>query len=238
MKFGIIKSKIESILLESYIKGSFKTEIQNFKSLVLNNKNISKLYYLYDDLTSNKGINESIVNDYISESVLMYEKTIKSIKTKDLDKINNWIKDVNVTNSYENIDNLFSNNILTIEEKVKTKKVISETLKKSPVSDVEGIEVPISVMVNVANKTINKYIDNLNESEKKELYQLFSISDEELEKDYNTIKESVITKLIDMEQSEQDDNTKSTIKETLDKVTTEKYDKLNYYKLKSLNKNI
>lgn len=238
MKFGIIKSKIESILLESYIKGSFKTEIQNFKSLVLNNKNISKLYYLYDDLTSNKGINESIVNDYISESVLMYEKTIKSIKTKDLDKINNWIKDVNVTNSYENIDNLFSNNILTIEEKVKTKKVISETLKKSPVSDVEGIEVPISVMVNVANKTINKYIDNLNESEKKELHQLFSISDEELEKDYNTIKESVITKLIDMEQSEQDDNTKSTIKETLDKVTTEKYDKLNYYKLKSLNKNI
>ena len=238
MKFGIIKSKIESILLESYIKGSFKTEIQNFKSLVLNNKNISKLYYLYDDLTSNKGINESIVNDYISESVLMYEKTIKSIKTKDLDKINNWIKDVNVTNSYENIDNLFSNNILTIEEKVKTKKVISETLKKSPVSDVEGIEVPISVMVNVANKTINKYIDTLNESEKKELHQLFSISDEELEKDYNTIKESVITKLIDMEQSEQDDNTKSTIKETLDKVTTEKYDKLNYYKLKSLNKNI
>ncbi len=238
MKFGILKSKIENHLLESYKKGSFKEELLNFKSLVLKNKNISKLYYLYDDLTSNKGINESLVNDYITESVSVYEKTIKSIKSEDLKKLNNWVKDVIVENSYENIDKLFSSNVLTIEEKVKTKKIISESLVKNPPLVTETIEVPISTMVNVANKTINKYINTLSESEKKELSQIFSINDEILIKEYNTIKESVISKLNEMEKTEQDEKTKSTIIETLNKVNNENYDKLNYYKLKTLNENI
>ena len=60
MKFGILKSKIETLLSESYSKKTFKQELSNFKKYVLENKNISKLYYLYDDLTSNKGINETL----------------------------------------------------------------------------------------------------------------------------------------------------------------------------------
>ena len=47
MKFGIIKSKIENVLLESYKNNTFKDEVKNFKKLVLENKNVSKLYYLY-----------------------------------------------------------------------------------------------------------------------------------------------------------------------------------------------
>jgi hypothetical protein len=33
MKFGILKSKIENVLLESYAKDTFKSEIKNFKQV-------------------------------------------------------------------------------------------------------------------------------------------------------------------------------------------------------------
>ena len=55
MKFGLLKSKIEKNLLESYSKGKLAEEIKIFKKLVLENKTLSRLYYLYDELNSNKG---------------------------------------------------------------------------------------------------------------------------------------------------------------------------------------
>jgi succinate dehydrogenase flavin-adding protein (antitoxin of CptAB toxin-antitoxin module) len=93
-------------------------------------------------------------------------------------------------------------------------------------------------MVNVANKTITNYIDSLNESEKAELTKLLSENDDKLEGEFNTIKESVVSKLIEMKNSESDKSTQSRIEETLNKVISEKYDKLSYFKLKNLSENI
>jgi len=66
-------------LLDSYVKGTLKSEIKNFKKNVLENKNISKLYYLYDDLSTNKGLDNVMVNDYINECVIIYENTLNKI---------------------------------------------------------------------------------------------------------------------------------------------------------------
>ena len=44
MKFGILKSKIEDTLMESYRTKTVKKEIKNFKKYVLENKNINKLF--------------------------------------------------------------------------------------------------------------------------------------------------------------------------------------------------
>jgi len=230
MNFGIIKSRIEHTLLESYKKGTFKEDMKNFKKLVLENKNISKLYYLYDDLSSNKGLHNEIVNDYINESVTIYENT--------LNKILGCVGSPKIDNSYEVIDNLFSTNILTIENRIQSKKIISETLKKKPNVVKESVNIPLSTMVNVANKTISNYIDSLNESEKAELTKLLSESDDKLESEFNVVKESVIGKLTEMKNSESDKSTQSRIEETLNKVISEKYDKLSYFKLKNLNENI
>ena len=87
IKFGILKSKVENVLLESYKNDTFKTEIQNFKKLVLENKNINKIFFLYDDLSSDKGLNESVINDYINECVTIYENTINKIKQSDIDNL-------------------------------------------------------------------------------------------------------------------------------------------------------
>ena len=238
IKFGILKSKVENVLLESYKNDTFKTEIQNFKKLVLENKNINKIFFLYDDLSSDKGLNESVINDYINECITIYENTINKIKQSDIDNLKKWVGNTKTENVYESIDNLFSTDILTIETKINSKKLISESLKKQPKKVQETVNVPLTSMVNIANKTISTYIQNLEESDRKELTDLLTTSDEELKTSYETIKENVISKLTQMKLNESDSTTKETINETISKVSSEKYDKLTYFKLKSLNENL
>ncbi len=237
VKFGLLKSKIEKLMLESYSNGTFKTEMKNFKKNVLENKNISKLFYLYDELNSNKGLNESIVDDYIYECITIYENTINKIKNSTLVDLSNWVVNVKSDNNYSTIDNLFSNDVLTIESRLSSKKLIKESLNKKPADKKEVVNLPLSTMVNVANKTISNFIESLNESEKKELVDFLKTDDKELEGNFEQLKESVTKKLETIKENA-DTETKSRINETLEKVVSEKYDKFTYFKLKNLNENL
>ena len=93
-------------------------------------------------------------------------------------------------------------------------------------------------MVNVANKAIVNHIDSLQESDKKELLNLLSSDDTTLNNEFDSIKENVVLKLTEMKNNVEDESTKNRIDETLTKVISEKYDKLNYFKLKNLNQNL
>jgi succinate dehydrogenase flavin-adding protein (antitoxin of CptAB toxin-antitoxin module) len=233
--FGLLKSKIENVLLESYSNNTFKNEITTFKKLVLENKNISNLYYLYDELNSPKSLNESFVNDYINECIKMYENTVNKIKSSDIQKINLWVGKTIVENSYSNIDNLLSTDVLTIESKLKSRNLIKETLKKIPTIKSDNINLPLTTMVNVANKTIKSYIDSLNESDKKELINLLNEDDEKLNLEFNEIQKDIVNKLTEMKSNNNNDTpTLNRIDETLSKVISEKYNKLSYFKLKGL----
>ena len=237
-KFGLLKSKIEKLMLESYAKGTFKNEIKNFKTLVLEDKNISRLFYLYDELNSKKGLNESVVDDYIHECITIYENTINKIKESTLLNINKWVNKIDSENDYLNIDNLFTSDVLNIESRIVSKKLIRESLKKKPQVAKESVNLPISTMVNVANKTISNYIENLNESEKKELFDFLKKDDNELKNNFEYLKEEVKNKLIEIKSSSNDDDTKDRINETIEKVSSEKYDKFSYFKLKNLKENL
>ncbi len=237
-KFGILKSKIENVLLESYKNDTFKNELRTFKKLVLENKNVSKIFYMYDELNSKKGLSESYSREYINECITLYENAVNKILPADLQKLNMWVRNVKSNNSYENIDNLFSTDVLTIESRIKSKNLIIENLRKLPVTESKGIELPLSTMVSVANKTIKNYIDTLSESDKAEIVKLLSEDDKELTSKFNTLKENVVDKLTAMKNSSEDNSVKSRIDETLTKVLSEKYDKLTYFKLKSLNENL
>ena len=84
MKFGILKSKIEQTLFESYVDKTLKKDIFVFEELILKNKNLSKLFYLYDELSSNLGLNESLASELIDKSI-----SLKS-KPNDVFNENNW----------------------------------------------------------------------------------------------------------------------------------------------------
>ena len=233
IKFGILKSKIEKVLLESYSNDTFKDELKNFKKLVLENKNISKIFYLYDELSSKKGLNENTVNDYIHECITMYENSINKIKSSELNNLKTWVGNVKSENLYETVDGLFSTDVLTIESKIKSKKLIKESLMVPKPINKEIIKLPLTTMVSVANKTISSYINGLNESEKKDLMKFLSTDDSVLKENFETIKGEVIVKLKTLQEGS-DIGTLNTITETIEKVESEKYDKLSYFKLKNL----
>lgn len=236
-KFGILKSKIEKVLLESYSNNTFKNELKNFKTNVLDKKNIAKVFYLYDELNSKKGLSESIATDYIHESITIYENTINKIKPSDLQLLKTWVGKVDSKNEYEHIDNLFSTDVLTIESRIKSKKTILESLKKPTPIEKEIVKLPMSTMISVANKTIQNYMESLNESEKKELIKFLNSDDTELKTNFDSLKESVLTKLETLKESS-DSETLNRIDETITKVSSEKYDKLTYFKLKGLKENL
>jgi hypothetical protein len=199
MSIGILKSKVEKLLSESYSKGTFKEEIKNFNRNVLSNKNISKLFFLYDELSENKGYNQKLAEDFVFESITIFENILNKTDKKDVEKLRKWVVGVNSHNQYSDIDNLFygSSDVLQLENKVRSKSVIVETLKKNPInSDKEVINLPLSSMVKVANNTIEGFISELNESEKKELNSLLKEDEVKLNKNFNFLKEEAIVKLV------------------------------------------
>jgi len=235
--FGLIKTKIEKRLSESYQNGTFKSEFSRFKKLVLENKKISKVLFLYNELIDKKNLSESNAKEFVSECINSY-KTI-NLKNSDLKLLENWLKNTTSKNKYSDIDTIFSNDVLKLVEKVESKNRIVEGLKQSPIDTTKSqINIPIKSMVQIANKTFSKHIEGLNESEKKELMGVLTISENELKDSFNKLKENTIEKLNLLKQNESDFEIKSKVDETISKIQNENADRLNYFKLKKLNETI
>lgn len=238
MKFGLLKSKIEKCLLESYTNDAIKRDLFVFNEFFVKNKNLNKLYYIYDELSANKGLEESIANEFINECVTIYENTMNKIDKSVFKELEMWVGHIKTKNEYENIDNLFSTNILTLENKIKSKKFVLENLKK-PEEEEQVLEnVSINEMVDIANKTVKNYLNNLSENEKRKLEKILLESDKNLKVKYDVIKEDVLDKLLELKSNEPDSEVQSKINETINKISSENYDKLNYFKLQQLNRSL
>jgi hypothetical protein len=238
MKFGLLKSKIEKCLLESYTTSSFKKDIFIFNELVLKNKNISKLYYLYDELLSNKGLNESIAEEYINQSINLYENTLNKIVPKSLKDIELWVNHIKTKNLYEDIDNLFSTNVTILEEKIKSKKIVKDTIMESSKITTNSVNIPIDKMVKAANKSVSNFISQLDEKDKKKLTTILTEDENKLKIKHEILIESVIEKLEDIKESETDGEVLSKIEQTINKVQNDSFSRMNYFKLTQLYNNI
>lgn len=240
MMFGTIKSKIEKVLSESYInEKEFKMNIFLFNEMVLKDKNLKKIFFLYDELSAKKGLNEDIAKDFLNESQVIFENVVNKIKPQTINELNLWVGNVKSKNEYKNIDEFFSTNVLTLENKIKSKKIILENIQKNPETENQDVvQVPFSKMYKVANKTVNDYLNTLSESERKEVNKILKESDQKLKIEFDVIKENVVDKLNKILNEESSDDVVTTIKETLNKVEKEEYNKINYVKLKKLNKSI
>lgn len=233
MTFGQIKSIIENNLLESYKnEQEFKKSLKEFKHNVLNNKNMSKLYSLYDQLTTPQGLTENDAKYFLDEGVSLIQKLLPSIKTP---------KTVteNVENKYYDVDALVYTNKLDLMERLKSKKNLIQTLtlnKKETIK--ETINIPLKSMVSIANQTLNNYLDNLDETAKKEFIQLMSEDTSSLKEKFEILKESTITKLNTLLENENEFEIKTKLSETIDRLKIEKFDQLNFLKLKNLEESI
>lgn len=232
MTFGIVKSLIEKNLLESYRnENEFKRTIREFKHNVLSNKAMSKAYAIYDQLSSPQGISEQDAKFFIEEGVSLLNKILPSIKLpKSFSQ--------EIENKYSDIDTLVYNQGIDLIERVNAKKNILKVITSVKENIKENINIPISSMVAVANQTVNNYILNLDENSKKEFFQIVSEDTKSLESKFETIRESAISKLEALQNNEESQDIKSKISETINRVKSEKFDQLNFLRLKNLEESI
>lgn len=239
MEFGLLKTKIEESLNNSYNRKTLKKDMFVFNELVLENKNIAKLYFLYDELSSNKGLNESLATEFINESVKMYNQITNGISKTHLNELQMWVGHLKCENRYKHIDNLFSKTVVSLEDKLKSKSFVMESLKKEKLSNENPqIKLPLNKVVDVANKTVNDYLSKLDENEKKDLLKVLKEDESKLEIEFNVLKESVVSRLSNLKKEEKEEDVISTINETISKVGNETFSRDNYLKLKKLNNNI
>lgn len=242
-KFGQIKSKIERVLISTYGKSSFKTNMSEFKSKILGDKNLAEAYYLYDELNTQKGLSKEVAIIYLNESFEKLNDIITNNKEK-IEELSKWVNsilDESVENSYKDIDNIIYEKSLTkLEQVVESKLKIQTTLTETKIEDVikESINLPLSTMLKIASNTFNKEYDNINESEKEELKGLLSMTKEEITKEMTELKESVIGKLQSTLNENSDNELSEKVNNTISKINESKNDLVSLYKLKQLHEGL
>jgi hypothetical protein len=232
MTFGNLKSIIEKNLLESYNdEKDFKKSLREFKHNVLNNKSMSKAYALYDQLSTPQGLSEQDAKEFLEEGINLLHKILPTIKLpKSLLE--------SVKNNYEDLDTLVYTTNLDLLERLTIKKQIINVLKENKKVVKESINIPIKSMVSIANQTLRGYIDNLDETSKKEFFQLISEDTKTLESKFEVLRETTINKLKVILEKEQEFEIKTKISETIDRLGNETFDQMNFLKLKSLEESI
>tara|TARA_R110000796_G_scaffold40742_5_gene100807 strand:- start:968 stop:1702 length:735 start_codon:yes stop_codon:yes gene_type:complete len=238
-KLGQIKSKIEKGLVSLYGKPSFNPAMKRFKEIVLSNKTISEAFYIYDELSSKKGMNPDIVSEYLSES---FEK-LKSIiekNQKDIQTLSDWANELmneNEDNEYSDIDYvLYEKSFKDLEKVLESKNriktnIIIENVEKTIT---ESINLPLSTMLKIASNTFNQEYGNIEESEKEELKSLLSMSKIDIESEMVTLRESVVSKLEGTLNENEDKDLTEKLSETIRKIKESENDLVNLYKLRQL----
>lgn len=232
MKFGQLLSKIENLMVNSYVNESLKKEMSTFKKLVLENKNLSSLYYLYTELSKNHGFDSETSQIFLEESLKQIEKNLSNANTK---KIESWVKEIVCENQYQDIDNMVYSRPNTILESVKSKKQILQNLsQKTQVK--ESINLPLETILRVANTQLESYIDTLDENSKSQLSKVLMTEDNQLSVEFQDLKSKTVNVLSGM--SSEDDLTQKKLKETIEQVQNDDYSKINYVRLYNLYNNL
>lgn len=231
MEFGILKSKIEQKLLESYSNKTFNTEIKNFKKLVLEQNDINKAYHLYNELSKQKGFEKEFAEDFLNECVDLYGRI--KFTNKSISLLENWLKDVKVKNEYKDIDTVLAKNTIVIENIINSKQNILFNLTKKE-NKVDSVNIPLDKIVEVANTTLKNYLETLNESDLNNIKKYMSLTESEIKVRYDVLSEMVIEKLEKLS-STSDSDVKKSITETIEKIKTEPVDSVSLLKLKTLN---
>jgi hypothetical protein len=231
MTFGQIKSIIEKNLVESYKDTStFKKTLKEFKHNILTNKSFSKIYSIYDDLSSPQNLTETEAKEFLEEAVNVVRHLLeKTTLPKNGEQS---------SNIYEDIDNVVYFNKVDIKERLNSKKNIISKLMESKGQTNESVKIPLKSMVSIANQTISKYVENLDEASRKEIFHILAKSSSDLENEFGNLKESAVNKLKVLSSKENDIDLKSKISETISKIEAEKYDQINYVRLKKLEESI
>lgn len=239
--FGKLKTIVENAFITSYKKPEFKQLVREFKEFMADNKSVAKVYLDYGTLINTRDLNEDVANEFIS----LTTQTIKSViseNQKDFIEFETWVETLEECegNNYQLLDDIVyakyaHDYIPMIESKKKLTSLLTEKKVDEPVLK-ETINIPVSDMMKVASETFGKEYSDLSESVQFELRSILKMTPEELTEGIERLKKEVVTKLDSVQAS--DDETKTKINETKERVLNTSIDSLSYYKLKNLSEGL
>lgn len=231
MTFGQIKSIIEKNLVESYKDtNTFKQTLKEFKHNVLSNKSFSKIYSIYDDLSSPQGLCENDAKEFYDEAINVLRHLLENLQLPKSGK--------ELENLYENIDNVVYFEKVDIKERLSSKKEIIDKLVENKSQSRDIPKIPIKSMVSIANQTLTKYVESLDETTRKDIFYILAKNNSDLEIEFANIKETAVSKLKLLSDKENDVDLKSKILETITKIEGEKFDQIGFVRLKKLEESI
>jgi|688.fasta_scaffold260631_4 hypothetical protein len=237
MKFGYLKTAIERKLVNSFVTESLTNDLKTFKQLVLKSTPTKKLFFIYDKLNENLGIDKESASLLVDE-IIKESKGI-TIPEKHFLKLAKWVNNDLKVSEYHNIDQILNTNLQNIEETVESKKLVIENLTKTKKVIKEGIsKLPLSSVSKIMNSTANQYLNKLDESTKKEVLSIFKQDETVLIENFKTEKKEVLTKLDEMINSSSEDELKTKLNETKERIKSTQFNFNEFVKLKELNKQL
>ena len=238
-KFGVLKTKILKKLTESYSNKN-KSEVKDILNTIKENKDFKEMYLFYEEIENKYFDDKEIAKLYVEEiqSVLKDKSDKIASFTKNL---NTKLKEVEINENelYSNLDFLVQEeNLNNIDKKIIAKKKLVEHLttkkeivKKEETQLVENENLLYAVLANNFNVLYN---NSLNESQKKELQGILSLTDEDLEVKIGDLKESILGHVGNILSESKDGDLTSKLTKVKDEVNEMKPSKFNYYRLVQL----
>jgi hypothetical protein len=238
-KFGVLKTKILKKLTESYSNKN-KVEVKDILNTIKENKDFKEMYLFYEEIENKYFDDKEIAKLYVEEiqSVLKDKSDKIANFTK---KLNTKLKDVEINENelYSNLDLLVQEeNLSNVDKKIIAKKKLvehlttkKEIIKKEETQLVENENLLYAVLANNFNVLYN---NSLNESQKKELQGILSLTDEDLEIKIGNLKESILGQVGNILSESKDNDLTAKLTKVKDEVDNMKPSKFNYYRLVQL----
>ena len=238
-KFGVIKTKMLTKLIESYSNQS-KKEVKDILTTIKENKDFKEMYLFYEEIENKFFEDKDVAKLYVEEITSILKNQSKNISdfSKSLNtKLGNI--QINENEVYTLLDILSENdNLNNIDKKVIAKKKLVEHLTtKKEIKESEKITYTTNenlLHAVLANNFNVLYSNSLNEEQKEELKNILSITDEDLDSKTNELKESILNQVDTILTESKDDDLMNKLNKVKDEVKTMDTSKYNYYRLVQL----
>lgn len=237
--FGTLKTKILQKFTDAYANGN-KNEIKKILKVITENKDFRNLYLFYEEV-ENKYIEDKNEAELFVESVTPIVRNLKSKISKFSKELNKNIVGINVAENviYQYLDIITEDDTLkNIDRKINARKklvehltTVKEPISTEPIPVVENETLLHSILANNFNVL---YGSTLSEDEQKQLKQIIEITPKELDDNFKSLQENVVSKMTNMITEEKNEDLKSKLIIASNEAKQMKPTKYNYYKLQQL----
>jgi|TARA_R110001592_G_scaffold108910_2_gene304172 hypothetical protein len=240
--FAKYKQNLDNILENSYDnKEHFKKNLSVILGVMKFSKPLREFFTLYNEIEIKKFNSIDDSKAYISEALDHLKKNKKELtKVKNvLDKIVEDRKELcgkKINEVYEKIDAIvFNTNINKLDENVKSKKFLSESMITK--SNGKKIVKPVTpkILSHVISKNYEKeFGTKLSESEKGILKNTLLMTEDTVTKEFNNVKDIALTTLNKLLSESKDDNVSAKLVEVKNEINTLESSKSSYIKVRGL----